>query len=146
VLYRQGTGPLGCTHVHLAQIAGVFRSAVNRSTGFTANKLMLGRKVNTPAHLMYPPPPRAEEPDLDTYLADLQKSMLLAHETSRSQRRTTEKRDYDLKVRSHTCEVGDFVYLLDHRQGEVPEIEPLVEGLWSHRPKAHRPSIQSPHP
>jgi hypothetical protein len=101
---------------HLAQIAGGLRSAVNRSTGFTANKLMLGREVNTPAHLIYPLPLHAEEPYPDTYMADLQKSMLLAQETARSQLRTTEKRlkrDYDLKVRSHIYEVGDFVYLLD---------------------------------
>lgn len=35
--------------LHLQQIAGVLRSSVNRSTGYTANKLMLGREVNTPA-------------------------------------------------------------------------------------------------
>jgi hypothetical protein len=100
---------------HLAHIAGALRSAVNHSTGFTANKLMLGREVNTPTHLMYPPPPRAQEPDLYAYVADLQKSMLLAHETARSQLRTTEKRlkrDYDLKMHSLTYEVGDFVFLL----------------------------------
>jgi hypothetical protein len=118
---------------HLAQIAGALRSAVNRSTGFTANKLMLGREVDTPAHLMYPPPPRAEEPDLDAYVADLQKSMLLAHETARSQLRTTEKRlkrDYDLKMRSHTYEVGDFVYFLDTAtvKGKCRKLSPSWKG------------------
>jgi hypothetical protein len=101
---------------HLAQIAGAPRSSVNRSTGYTANKLMLGREVNTPADLMYPLPSRAEEPDLDAYVVDLQKSMLLAHETARAQLRTTEerlKRDYDLKVRSYAYKVGDIVYILD---------------------------------
>jgi hypothetical protein len=101
---------------HLAQIAGALRSSVNCSTGYTANKLMLGREVNTPAELMYPLPVRAEEPDLDAYVEDLRKSMLHAHETARAKLRTTEerlKRDYDLKVRSHTYKVGDFVYILD---------------------------------
>ncbi|XP_052782882.1 uncharacterized protein LOC128219100 [Mya arenaria] len=41
-------------NIHLPQIAGALRSAVNRSTGFNANKLMLGREVNTPAYLMFP--------------------------------------------------------------------------------------------
>jgi hypothetical protein len=36
---------------HLAHIAGALRSAVNRSTGFTANKVKLGREVNTPGIL-----------------------------------------------------------------------------------------------
>jgi transposase InsO family protein len=101
---------------HLAQIAGAWRSAVNRCTGFTANKPMLGREVNTPAHLMYPPPLSAEQPDLDADMADLQRSMLLAHEAARYQLRKTEKRlkrDYNLKMRSHTYEVKDFVYILE---------------------------------
>lgn len=42
-----------CWDEHLAQIAGTLRSAVNRHSGFTANKLMLGREVNTSASLMY---------------------------------------------------------------------------------------------
>ena len=40
--------------VYLQQIAGALRASVNRQTGFTANRLMLGREVNMPAHLMFP--------------------------------------------------------------------------------------------
>lgn len=45
--------------VHLPQIAGALtlRCAVNRQTGFTANKLMLGREVSIRADLLYRPPP-----------------------------------------------------------------------------------------
>ncbi|MCW4335780.1 MAG: RNase H-like domain-containing protein [Candidatus Thiodiazotropha endolucinida] len=39
---------------HLQQLAGALRASVNRQTGFTANKLMFGREVNMPAHLMFP--------------------------------------------------------------------------------------------
>ncbi|KAH3871577.1 hypothetical protein DPMN_034782 [Dreissena polymorpha] len=39
---------------NIQQIAGALRASVNRSTGFTANMLMLGREVNTPAQLMLP--------------------------------------------------------------------------------------------
>ena len=35
---------------------GALLSAVNRNSGFTANKLMLGRGVNTPTDLLYPAP------------------------------------------------------------------------------------------
>ena len=41
-------------NLHLPQLAGALRSAVNRSTGYTPNKLMLGREVNIPADLMFP--------------------------------------------------------------------------------------------
>ena len=42
--------------LHLQQIAGALRSAVNRSTNYTTNKLILGREANTPAYLMFPQP------------------------------------------------------------------------------------------
>ena len=38
---------------YIQQIAMAMRASVNRSTGFTPNKLMLGREVNTPAQLMF---------------------------------------------------------------------------------------------
>jgi hypothetical protein len=50
---------------------------------------MLGREVNAPANLIYPLYPRAEEPELNAYVVDLQKSMLLAHETVQAQLRTS---------------------------------------------------------
>ncbi len=40
--------------LHIQQIAGALRGAVNQSTGFTANKLLMGREVNIPAYLMFP--------------------------------------------------------------------------------------------
>ena len=42
---------------YLDLIAGAMRSAVNRHTGYTPNKLMLGREVNNPATLRFKPPP-----------------------------------------------------------------------------------------
>ena len=39
--------------VYLPQIAGAMRATVSRSTGFTANKLMLGREVNKSADLLF---------------------------------------------------------------------------------------------
>ena len=80
-----------CWDEHLAQIARALRSAVNRNSGFTANKLMLGREVNSPANLLYP----ALKQDLEAYVADLEQT---AHETARVRLRTSEERmmrDYD---------------------------------------------------
>ena len=41
-------------NLYLQQTAGALRASVNRQTGYTANKLMLGREENTAAHLMFP--------------------------------------------------------------------------------------------
>ena len=40
---------------HIPQLAGVLRSSVNRNIGFSANQMMLGRKVNQPVDIIFPP-------------------------------------------------------------------------------------------
>ena len=57
---------------YLGPLAGALRSAVNSHTGHTANKLMLGREVNVPTTIMYPPSDthffqNGEEGDVDKY-------------------------------------------------------------------------------
>lgn len=41
---------------HLPQLASAIRSSVNRHTGYTPNKLMLGREVSVPTDLVFRPP------------------------------------------------------------------------------------------
>ncbi|XP_061175912.1 uncharacterized protein LOC133184853 [Saccostrea echinata] len=73
----------------LGPLAGALRSAVNRHTGYTPNRLMLGREVNIPATLMFSPPlsesfQNGEEGEVD--------------------------RSHDVKIRTHKFKVGDLVY------------------------------------
>lgn len=81
-----------CWDEHLAQIAGAFRSAVNRNSRFTANKLMLCREVNTPASLMYRSPLQEGPADIETYVRDLEDKILTGHETARRRLHTSEER------------------------------------------------------
>jgi transposase InsO family protein len=102
----------------LPQIAGAIRSAVNRSTGYTPNRLMLGRELTQPASLMYPIPEGREvgEGDSEKFANNMGTSMSLAHETARSKLRTTQKRmkrDHDVKLYTRKFAKGDFVYMLD---------------------------------
>ena len=62
--------------MYLTQLAGALRSAVNRSTGYTANMLMLGREVNTPADLMFPGPGDKTVPGIDDFVGNLLKKKL----------------------------------------------------------------------
>ena len=101
----------------LPQIASALRASVNRSTGFTPNRLMLGREVNTPLNLMYPQgatnSPGGTCDDYVTKLeADIQQAHIQARETLKvSQKRM--KKDYDIKARRYTYKQGDAVYILD---------------------------------
>ena len=101
--------------LHLQQIAGALRSSINRNMGYTANRLMLGRKVNTPTYLMSPQPPM-ENHTADQYLATLTKTTQAAHNAARSQLKTSlkrKKRDYDLRgILCQAFKKGE-IYLLD---------------------------------
>ena len=89
--------------IYIPQLAGAMRSAINRSTGFTPNMLMLGREVNQPIDLLFPTPTSASDttPDMSGYVAELVTQSQLAHETARANLKTTQatmKRNYDLRT------------------------------------------------
>jgi len=103
--------------VHLQQIAGALRASVNRSTGFTPNKLMLGREVNTPASLMFPlegSKPKNQDPE--DFVVRLTSGIQEAHDTARRTLKSSlkrMKRNYDLRILTRPFEKGDVVHLLD---------------------------------
>ena len=117
--------------LHLAQIAGALRSAVNRTTGYTPNMMMLGREVNQPVDLIFPSKPT--EVSADRYVAELQTSMRKAHEVARKHIKTSQermKRDYDLKTYTRVYEVSDLVYILDTAtiKGQCKKLGPPWKG------------------
>ena len=116
----------------LPQIASAIRAAVNRSTGYTPNRLMLGREINTPAELVIPgAESRIETPN--EYLRNLEKQIHLAHETARDTLKVKlkrAKRDYDLKVRTQSFDNGEAVLYLDKssRSGRCKKLTPIWAG------------------
>ena len=120
--------------VYLPQIASALRSTVNRSTGFTPNRIMLGREVCQPADIMYPLPKQARE-DVEShdYCRRLRAAMEQAHETARQTLKATQKRakrDYDLRVCRREYKVGQWVYVLDtaHIKGQCKKLSPPWRG------------------
>lgn len=85
----------------MSPLTGALRYAINRHTGYTANKLMLGREVNVPATIV------------DRYVRNLQENLQRSHEIARERLKAaqkTMKRDYDIRAREHQFKVGDAVY------------------------------------
>ncbi|XP_053389258.1 protein NYNRIN-like [Mercenaria mercenaria] len=100
---------------YLPQLAGALRASVNRMTGFTPNKMMLGREVNTPASLMFPQG-QNKQVSPDEHVTSLVTSLQQAHEVARKTLKTSTKRmkrDHDLRLFERTYQVGDAVYVLD---------------------------------
>ena len=110
---------------------------MNRMTGFTANMMMLGREVNTPADLMFPPKHHGEQSlpqqSPHEYIQGLVSTMERAHETARQSMKTASnrmKRNYDLRILERNYEVGDTVYLLDTAtvKGKCKKLSPPWKG------------------
>lgn len=89
---------------HLPQIAGAIRSSVNRNTGFTPKKLMLGREVTLPADLVFRPSNTDEDMNLDDYFTRLQESIRLSHEVAIYVLKTSKLMQREIMMLSFTLE------------------------------------------
>ena len=90
-------------------------SMKNRSTGFPANMLMLGREVIQPIDLMLGIPIQTPQ-DPPTWVANLTSNLSKIHKLARekiSETQLRQKRDYDLMVFQRSFKRGDIVYLRD---------------------------------
>ena len=118
--------------IFLPQIAGALRSSVNRQTGFTPNRLMLGRETNQAADLMYKLP-KSQNTSADDYLSKLEEAISAAHSMAREKLKTSQermKRDYDLHVLERSFVTGDLVYVLcqDSNKGKGKKLMPQWKG------------------
>ena len=96
-------------------VMAAYRASKHESTGFTPNKLFLGRDTRMPLDLLMGLPP--EECSLsDTpheYLSNLQHNMSMSYNVGRQKLRACAercKKYYDIRVRPQQFRVGDWVY------------------------------------
>ncbi|VDI13007.1 Hypothetical predicted protein [Mytilus galloprovincialis] len=120
---------------HLAQLAGALRACVNRSTGYTPNKLMLGMETNQPADLMFGKIDEPQYTGTEEYIIGLEKALKSAHEIARNTLKPSQgkmKKDYDLRVLERQYAAGDLVYVLDTAKvkGKSKKIKFSLEGAW----------------
>lgn len=77
---------------YLPQLASALRSSVNRMTGLTANKMMLGREINLPADLVFCPPNSDKRQDVEDYVTRLKEAIRESHEVVRWNLTTNQER------------------------------------------------------
>ena len=120
---------------YLPYLAGAMRSAVNKSTGETANRMMLGREVATPTHLslglVLPEDPAPT--DATKYAEQLTKTLAEVHRHVRLRLKTNilkQKRDADIRLNIKTYLPGDIVYRLEkaNKRGVSPKLRNQVRG------------------
>ena len=118
-------------HIGLATMA--YRSMVHESTGQTPNRMMLGRELPMPSHLLVETPEQDESQDSTdlTFIAGLEKRMQEAHELAREQLKRShvhQKREYDRGGSYERVERGKSRLAVQSHQasGQEPQADDLL--------------------
>lgn len=99
----------------LPTISRTLHSMKNKSTGFSANMLMLGRETIQPLDILLGRCDFLRSDHCD-WLKNLVSNLSQAHSVARTnigEAQFRQKRDYDLRVLQHPYELGDTVYICD---------------------------------
>ena len=100
---------------NLALLTSAIRGITNRQTGYSANKLMLGREIMLPIDIMLGTA-KTDVSETGNYIDTLEQNLSQAYATARKniqgfQQR--QKRDYDVKLIQHQYKLGDLVYEIE---------------------------------
>ena len=114
-------------HIDLATMA--YRSTVHESTGQTPNRMMLGRELPMPSHLLVetPEPDKSQDSTDLTFVARLEKQLHEAHELAREQLKKShvhQKKEYDRGAHTKEWSVGKAVWLFNPTKqlGKSPKL------------------------
>ena len=99
----------------LPYVIAAYRASVHASTGFTPNKLMLGRENRMPIDLVMGLPPREanDSQSVDDFVARQQEIAEESYQLARqhlAQNAQRRKSAYDVRVRKSKYDIGDWVW------------------------------------
>ena len=100
---------------HLPFVMAAYRATTHDATGFTPNRLFLGREVRMPIDLAMglSPDDQVNNPNLDEFVIEQQEKAEEAYRIAREhlhEGAQRSKRAYDARVRTSEFKVGDYVY------------------------------------
>ena len=121
--------------LYIPHVASAIRAIRNRHTGFTANRLFLGREISRPLNILYDlnsyhTPGVSSE---GTYLMRFDAIIRKAHSIARKNLKgafDVQKRNWDKNMFVTQYEKGDFVYRLrgQMKPGISPKLQTVYEG------------------
>jgi len=103
----------------LPYVAAALRASPSESTGYSANYLMFGREVNTPADIVYGVVEPQAETSYDDFVESVRDRMQEAYNVVRENLHIAanrNKRYYDMQVKQKSFEVGESVYYFNPRR------------------------------
>jgi len=96
-------------------VMAAYRASIHNSTGFSPNKLFLGREIRMPLDLVMGIPDSEREitQSPDQYIQKMMNDVELNYELAREQLRVTaerRKKNYDMKIKEAQFKIGDWVW------------------------------------
>ena len=119
--------------VYLPFLTMAYRSSQHESTGYSPNRLMLGREISLPVDLLFGPPPRDGFSDESHYARHLRSCIGTSHKhaiLNLKSKHLRQKKNYDRFSSGTPYNVGDKVWLLNpkKRKGRSLKLSNFWEG------------------
>jgi hypothetical protein len=114
----------------LPYVMMAYRSAIQETTGFSPNLMMLGREVELPVDLMTGPPEVPRKSNVE-YVNDMLDNLGEVHNVARNHiklKNAAQKRNYDLRAKGKRYNRGDFVWM--HNPARKVGISPKLVRSW----------------
>ena len=118
--------------LYIDLLMAAYRSTVHPATGFTPNKMMFGREVNLPIHIIYPIPDDENSSIYSTeYVREMKDKLEQLYEMVRGnlgEATLRQKKDYDTRLSQNRFSPGTLVYKLKpvHKKLETAWAGPYV--------------------
>ena len=115
----------------LPYIMMAYRSAVQSTTGYSPNYMMLGREVELPIDLIIGMPEEETGTSSTEYVTKLRDQMEEVHALAREHikwKSNVQKRNYDVKAKPERYEAGDMVRM--HNPARKKGISPKLSRPW----------------
>jgi hypothetical protein len=116
----------------LPYVMMAYRSAVQETTGYSPNQMMLGREAELPIDIvMGHPEEGVKEGNQHEYVDKMKEKMTWVHDMARESiqlKSDHQKRNYDLRAKPLRFEVGDAVWL--HNPARKKGVSPKLSRPW----------------
>jgi len=114
---------------HISTLCMAYRSSENSTTGYTPNRMMLGRELPMVSHLLVATPENRKKTEkTPAFVMNLEKKILDAHQKARTHiqgKHQHQKTQYDRKALTSKYQEGELIWLNNpsKKMGRSPKLQ-----------------------
>lgn len=119
--------------VYLPLLTSAYRAVPHSTTGFSPNRMMLGREVNMPGDLNTEQAKEIKPGTTTEYVQELTENLESIHSLAREHLKSAQqrqKRNYDVRATENAYTIGDLVFVRDStkKKGHSPKLQKIWAG------------------